>query len=90
MTLGTKGTLSKQQIVYSLFIHAQILIDYLLYFRHCAMLTKATKTVKNPPAMLEAQAQPGWGRSPGEENGYPLQYSCLEKPMVGLPRVGHK
>ena len=21
---------------------------------------------------------PGWGRSPGEENGYPFQYSCLE------------
>ena len=24
---------------------------------------------------------PGWGRSPGEENGYPLQYSCLETSM---------
>ena len=24
---------------------------------------------------------PGWGRSPGEGNGYPLQYSCLENPM---------
>ena len=24
---------------------------------------------------------PGSGRSPGEENGYPLQYSCLGKPM---------
>ena len=23
----------------------------------------------------------GLGRSPGEENGYPLQYSCLENPM---------
>ena len=22
---------------------------------------------------------PGWGRSPGEGNDYPLQYSCLEK-----------
>ena len=26
---------------------------------------------------------PGWGRSPGEGNGNPLQYSCLEKRMVG-------
>ena len=26
---------------------------------------------------------PGWGRSPGEENGNPLQYSCLENPMDG-------
>ena len=24
---------------------------------------------------------PGLGRSPGERNGYPLQYSCLEKSM---------
>ena len=23
---------------------------------------------------------PGWGRSPGEGNGNPLQYSCLENP----------
>ena len=26
---------------------------------------------------------PGLGRSPGEGNGYPLQYSCLENPMDG-------
>ena len=26
---------------------------------------------------------PGSGRSPREENGTPLQYSCLEKPMGG-------
>ena len=24
---------------------------------------------------------PGSGRSPGEENGNPIQYSCLENPM---------
>ena len=26
---------------------------------------------------------PGSGRSPGEGNGNPFQYSCLEKPMDG-------
>ena len=26
---------------------------------------------------------PGSGRSPGEGNGTPLQYSCLENPMEG-------
>ena len=26
---------------------------------------------------------PGTGRSPGEGNGNPLQYSCLENPMDG-------
>ena len=28
---------------------------------------------------------PGSGRSPGEENGYPLQYSCLENPWAEEP-----
>ena len=40
---------------------------------------------------------PGWGRSPGEENGDPLQYSWripwTEKPgglqSMGSQRVGH-
>ena len=40
---------------------------------------------------------PGLGRSPGEGNGNPLQYSCLENPLdrgawwvtKGLQRVGH-
>ena len=42
---------------------------------------------------------PGLGRSPGEGNGNPLQYSCLENPMdgeepgrlqsMGSLRVGH-
>ena len=41
---------------------------------------------------------PGSGRSPGEGNGNPLQYSCLENPMDGgawwatvhgAKRVGH-
>ena len=26
---------------------------------------------------------PGLGRSPGEGNGNPLQYSCLENPLDG-------
>ena len=26
---------------------------------------------------------PGLGRSPGEGNGNPFHYSCLENPMVG-------
>ena len=28
---------------------------------------------------------PGTGRSPGEGNGNPLQYSCMENPMDGGP-----
>ena len=39
------------------------------------------QTVKNPPAMKETQFISGWGRSPGEGNGNPLQYSCLDNSM---------
>ena len=37
--------------------------------------------VKNPPAK-QVGSIPGSGRSPGEEDGHPLQYPCLESPMV--------
>ena len=37
------------------------------------------QVVKNLPAMQETRVwSPGLGRSPGEGNGNPLQYSCLE------------
>ena len=36
---------------------------------------------KNLPVVLETGSVPVSGRSPGEGNGYPLQYSCLENPM---------
>ena len=29
----------------------------------------------------DVDSNPGSGSSPGEGNGYPLQYSCLENPM---------
>ena len=41
--------------------------------------------VKNLPAnagdLRDVASVPGLGRSPGEGNGYPLHYSCLENPM---------
>ena len=41
--------------------------------------------VKNLPAnsgdIKDVGSIPGLGRSPGEGNGNPLQYSCLENPM---------
>ena len=38
--------------------------------------------VKNPPANAgDAGSIPGSGRSPGEGNGNPLQYSCLGNSM---------
>ena len=45
--------------------------------------------VKNPPAsagdVRDTGSIPGLGRSPGEGNDNPLQYSCLENPMEEEP-----
>ena len=39
------------------------------------------QTIKNPPTMQETLGLiPGSGRSPGEGNDDPFQYSCLENP----------
>ena len=58
--------------------------------------------VKNLPAKVgdvrDSGSIPGLGRSPGEENGNPFQYSCLENPtdrgawpamVYGVARVRH-
>ena len=58
--------------------------------------------VKNLPANAgdagDAGLIPGSGRAPGEGNGNPLQYSCLDNPMdrgagglqsMGLQKVGY-
>ena len=58
--------------------------------------------VKNPPANAgdtgDVGSVLGSGRSPGEGNGNPLQYSCLENSMteklgglqfMELQRIGH-
>ena len=45
--------------------------------------------VKNPPAKAgdtrDTGSTTGLGRSPGEGNDNPLQYSCLENPMDREP-----
>ena len=62
-------------------------------------VSPVAQIVKNLPAMQETQLQSESRRSPGEGNGNPLQYSCLENPMdkepggllqaMGSQRAGH-
>ena len=46
-------------------------------------------SIKNPPAntgdVRDESLIPGTGRSPGEGNGNPLQYSCLRIPWIQEP-----
>ena len=54
-----------------------------IYWREGAF--QVVLVVKNPPANVRGIRDtgliPGSGRSPGEGQGNPLQYSCLENPM---------
>ena len=46
------------------------------------MVSQVVLVVKNLPANAGDEGSiPGSRRSPGEGNGNPLQYSCLENPM---------
>ena len=61
-------------------------------FPHSSVGKESAYSARDPGSI------PGLERSPGEGNGNPLQYSCLENPMGrrawqaivhGLARVGH-
>ena len=41
------------------------------------------QTVESACSVGDPGSIPGLGRPPGEENGNPLQYSCLENPIDG-------
>ena len=50
-------------------------------------VTLTAQLVKNLPAMQETGSIPGLGRSPGEGNGYLLQYSGLKNSMDCIVHV---
>ena len=56
----------------------QILGNMGIYYFRLTCEMGVAEMVMSLPAMWEI---PGLGRFPGEGNGNPLQYSCLENPM---------
>ena len=53
----------------------------LLPLRMSNFMITYSKTQNQPANARDAGLIPGLGRPPGEGNGNPLQYSCLENPM---------
>ena len=52
------------------------------YFLWASLVALALKSLPaSTEDLRDADTISGWGRSPGEEHGNPLQYSCLENPM---------
>ena len=61
---------------------------YAVYIMHITRLDEAQAGIKTEVKAFASNlgdlgSIPGSGRSPGEGNGNPLQYSCLENPMEG-------
>ena len=48
---------------------------YMMYSAYGTDGKESARNVRDPGLIL------GWGRSPGERNGNPLQYFCLDNPM---------
>ena len=66
-------------------------IMVVLDMRHFASRCLVAQTVKRESACNagDPSSIPGSGRSPGEGNGNPLQYSCLENPYGQKSLVGY-
>ena len=75
-------------------ISYQIIMLYTLYYSFiCQLYLNIVRNFPDFPGGSDGKVSaynvgdlgsiPGLGRSPGEGNGSPLQYSCLENPMDG-------
>ena len=73
-------------------------VDTFICFNSCLVFNCMDVMTLIPYTAGDPGLMPRWGRSPGERNGNPLQYSCLENPMHktvwwatihGITRVGH-
>ena len=66
---------------YDLVLSQFLFKDYLIYIVY-TMGFPGGSVVKNLPTNTgDTGSIPGLGRSPGEENGNPFWYSCLENPI---------
>ena len=68
---------------YLMCVYIYVMCIFICYVCVCVCVYGGS-AVKNPPANAgDLGSIPGSGRSPGEGNDNPLQYSCLENPMDG-------
>ena len=90
----TKTIFKKKKCKKAKCLSSKFIKDYILIHRASLGLdSKESACNAGDPGLI-----PGSGRSSGEGNGYPLQYSCLENSMdrgawqqysMGLQRVGN-
>ena len=74
--------MDKEWYMYAMEYYSAIKNDDILLFAMMWIAFLGGLAVKNSPANAgDMGSIPGLGRSPGEENDNPLQFSCLGNPM---------
>ena len=85
MGYSSYGSKESDTIVTNTFIYIYIYILFKKIFIFNKVYHRILKTVpcaiKKDLIVSASLLILGWAISPGEENGYPLQYSCLGNPM---------
>ena len=82
--LAKKKNHPGEDIVHTVEQLAQNLATQIFPIQYPLLCFPGGSVVKNPPTRAgDAGSVPGSGRSSGEGNGNPLQYSWLENPMDG-------
>ena len=87
---------ANRELLYTPLLVSTVVISYIGVVHFSQLVNKywiLLLTTKSFPGGSDGKASawnagdpgliPGLGRSPGEGNGTPLQYSCLENPMDG-------
>ena len=76
-------TFLKALTIYSFLLSVTYFFNWIVNILYITWASQVALAVKNLPANAgNASSIPGWGRSPGRGHSNPLQYSCLENPMV--------
>ena len=79
-------------------VHAYVCVCEHIYFQRGEHFPGGSAVKNLPTNAGDVGSVSGWGRSPGEGNGNPLQHSCLRNPMNrgawratvhGVARVRH-
>ena len=86
-----KSVISWVQVELLLLLSMINTVMVVLDMRNFASKCLVAQTVKreSPCSAGDPSSIPGLGRSPGEGNGNPLQYSCLENPQGQKSLVGY-
>ena len=68
-------------LIYAVQESDSVIHMYIFFFKFVSIMAYCSDGKESAYSAGDPGSIPGLGRSPGERNGNPFQYSCLENPM---------